>query len=61
MTEEIDRTAVAAEIRSIILAASPEARELVRRVIEIEREKLHMKLPRHAIEEIAEALEAIVP
>lgn len=58
--KEFDRSNAEEEIRAAMTAASPEARELVKSVLSIERDKLHMKLPRHVIEEITEAVEDIV-
>lgn len=59
MTDD-GRSSTEEEIRAAIASASPEAREVVKEVLQIEREKLHMKLPRGVIEEITDAVEAIV-
>ena len=58
--ETLDRGEVEAAIRSVIADASPEVRELVKEVVDIERGKLHMKLPRDVINDLADAVERIV-
>lgn len=49
-----------AEIQSILGSTSPEVQQVVAEVLRLEREKLHLKLPRHIVEDITDLVKKIV-
>jgi hypothetical protein len=49
-----------AEIQSILGSASPEVQQIVAEVLRLERDKLHLKLPRGIVEDITDLVKKIV-
>ena len=49
-----------AEIQSILGSTSPEVQRVVAEVLRLEREKLHLKVPRHIVEDITDLVKKIV-
>jgi len=60
MSENIESDHSMDEVKELWESLSPEARRLVGRVIEIEKSKLHMSLPRGVNDEIVQVIKEIV-
>jgi hypothetical protein len=48
------------EVRSILAELSEEERELLSRVLDVERDKLHMKVPHGVNDELSEVIEQTI-
>jgi hypothetical protein len=49
-----------ADISKLLESASPEVREIVRRVIELERQKVHMKKPLGIVQDITKMVKEVI-
>jgi hypothetical protein len=58
--ESLNQSSVEERIRELMSDASPEVRQIVGETLRIERDKLHMKLPRNVVEELVDAIEMAV-
>jgi hypothetical protein len=48
------------QVQEIARAASPEARQVITEVLRVERDKLHLKLPRGIVQDITDIVKKIV-
>jgi hypothetical protein len=48
------------QIQALLQEASPEAQEVVAQVLRLEKEKLHLKLPRGVVEDITDVIKRLV-
>lgn len=48
------------QVQELVRSASPEAQRVVAEVLRLERDKLHLKLPRGIVEDITDLVKKIV-